>query len=199
MCFSGRAHLYEGHSAQRLGMAVRIAAACDVETLVSTCAAGSLREEIQPGGLVVIVDHINLSGTNPLIGIGAGSGETRFPNTSNLYNERLVNFSVAAAKRLGIPCHTGVYVWVAGPSYETPAEARMLSLLGGDVVGMSLVPETLTAAALGLRVLAIACVTNQAPGTGKRKVSHDRVLEAAKRMVGPLQQIVSEVAPELAV
>jgi len=179
--FGGRAHLYEGHSPASLGMAVRIAAALGVRTLVSACAVGALRPEFNPGCIVVVRDHLNMAGCNP-------------------YSPELSTEALRRAGELGIGVSTGVYAWVSGPSYETPAEARMLATLGADVVGMSLLPETLTAAQLGLRVLAFACVTNPAPGTdaGGDYISHEDVLSQAGAMVEPLGLLLESLAPSVA-
>ena len=193
--FWGRAHLYEGHPVQRLGMCVRVAATLGVKAVVITCTAGSLNKKISPGDLVVIRDHINMAGVNPLIGGPALSEEERFPDTRGLYPNRIIRRTLGRARSLGIRCCGGVYAWVSGPSYETPAEARMLSRLGADVVGMSLVPEALTAAALGMKVLAIACVTNAAPVTGEEPLKHEKILESAKGMVEPLRRLLAAAAP----
>ena len=197
LCFSGRAHLYEGHPAQRLGMAVRIAAALGVGTLVATCAAGSLRAELPPGRLALVSDHINTTGTNPLVGVTPPSGLQRFPDTTGLYSPGLAEAASGAASELGIDLASGVYAWVTGPAYETPAEARALAGSGADLVGMSLVPETLTAAQLGMRVLAIACVTNSAHGFGGGAVRHEDVLRVAREQTEQLASLLEALAPRL--
>ncbi len=198
LCFSGRAHLYEGHPAQRLGMAVRIAAALGVGTLVATCAAGSLRAELPTGRLVLVTDHINTTGTNPLVGVTPPSGSERFPDTVGLYSPDLAEAARAAASELAIILASGVYAWVTGPAYETPAEALALAGSGADIIGMSLVPETLTAAQLGMRVLAIACVTNEAHGLGGGAVRHEDVLRVARRQTEQLASLLEALAPRLA-
>ncbi|HUX06926.1 MAG TPA: purine-nucleoside phosphorylase [Acidobacteriota bacterium] len=195
--FGGRAHLYEGHPTQRLGMAVRIAAAVGVDTLVITCAAGALKPGIAVGNIVVIRDHINLSGANPLIGVKPESDEQRFPDTSKLYDPELAAAAREKADELGIAAGEGVYAWVSGPSYETPAEVRMLSAMGADVAGMSLVPESLTAAQIGLRVLALACVTNAHCDHQEAELTHDEVLERADSMVTSLGRLIKEMLPIL--
>ena len=193
---NGRAHLYEGYPAESLGFAVRLAAELGVKTIVPTCAVGSLRNEIAAGTLVAITDHINLSGANPLVGITPTNESMRFPSTGQLYTPELVEAAIVKADELGIDMAKGIYASVTGPSYETPAEARMLATLGADVVGMSLVSETLTAAQLGLRVLAIACVTNSALES-EAPTSHQEVLIRAGEMAELLALLLKEMAPVL--
>lgn len=195
--FNGRAHLYEGQPVQRLGMAVRIAAAVGAKAIVSTCAVGSLKPEIPTGTIVVVDDHINFTGADPLTGVAPPDGGERFPDTSRLYTRSFIQAALDAAGQRGISCVSGTYAWVSGPSYETPAETRALAGLGADVVGMSLVPETLIAAQLGLKVLALGAVTNLAPGLEEKTLCHSDVLKAGESMVEPLARIIEAVAPNL--
>jgi purine-nucleoside phosphorylase len=195
--FGGRAHFYEGHPVQRLGMAVRIADALEVRTLISTCSVGSLNESITPGTLVMVSDHINMTGANPLIGVVPPREEGRFPDTGAVYDEELRRLAMTAAAELNIKAATGVYAWVSGPSFETPAEARMLGMLGADVVGMSLVPESLTAGQLGIRVLVVACVTNSVFENKRGALSHDKVLARAAGITNSLGRLIAAIAPRL--
>jgi purine-nucleoside phosphorylase len=195
--FGGRAHYYEGHPPQRLGMAVRIADALGIRTLVSTCTVGSVNESIPAGSLVLIRDHINLAGVNPLVGVQPPCESGRFPGTDVLYDPELLGAAAETTALLNIPAATGVYAWVSGPSYETPAEARMLAAMGADVIGMSLVPETLTAAQLGMRVLAMACVTNSLVADDHAGLDHEGVLNRAEEMADSLGRLISALAPRL--
>ncbi len=178
-------------------MAVRVAAAAGVDTLVTTCAAGALNPAIQAGSIVVIRDHINLSGANPLIGVRPKESRQYFPDTSKLYDPGLASVALKKAEELGLDAGEGIYACVSGPSYETPAEARMLATLGADVVGMSLVPETPPAAQLGLRVLALACVTNTLGDHQEAELDHENVLERADAMADSLGKLFISMLPVL--
>ena len=175
----GRVHLYEGHAPRALGFPVRLAHALGARGLVLTNAAGGIRRDFVPGTLMLIADHINLAGANPLTG-PTGPGETRFPDMSDPYSAAWRARARAAALRLGVPHREGVYLWTAGPSYETPAEIRFFERVGADAVGMSTVPETIQAAALGLPVLGISTITNPAAGIGSAPLDHEEVLEVGR-------------------
>lgn len=178
LLFQGRAHQYQGVTALDAAYPVRLAAAVGCETLVVTNAAGGVREDLRPGDLVLISDHINLMGTNPLIGWPGSQGGFPFVPMRDAYDPELRALMRATAERIGVTLHDGVYAGLLGPSYETPAEVRMLRTLGADVVGMSTVPEVIAGRALGLRVVGLSLVTNAAAGVG---LSHEEVLEAGKR------------------
>jgi purine-nucleoside phosphorylase len=194
---SGRFHAYEGHGSDVLGLTVRVAAELGVSMLVTTNAAGGVRDDLHPGDLVVLDDHLNLQGRNPLVG-PVLTGEVRFPDMTEAYDSELRAMAEAEARRLGTPLKRGVYGAVLGPSFETPAEVRMLARLGVDVVGMSTVPEVITARARGLRCLAISMVTNPAAGRTKRPLTHDEVLEVGDRAGAELADVLVAVMGRIA-
>jgi purine-nucleoside phosphorylase len=192
----GRFHLYEGWSPAEVALPVRALAGLGSRVLLLTNAAGGLRPGMQPGDLMVIADHINLMGQNPLIGPVA-PGEHRFPDMSDPYDRAFRDAAEAAALELGIPVTQGVYAALPGPSYETPAEIRMLARLGADAVGMSTVPEVLVARALGVRCLGISCITNLASGLGD-PLSHAEVMEVGERVRDRLAALVRGILPRIA-
>jgi len=193
----GRFHLYEGWSPAEVALPVRALAALGSRTLLLTNAAGGLRPGMEPGDLMVIADHLNLMGQNPLIGPVA-PGEHRFPDMSDPYDRGFRAAAEAAALELGIPVTQGVYAALPGPSYETPAEIRMLARLGADAVGMSTVPEVLVARALGVRCLGISCITNLAAGLGGATLSHAEVMEVGERVRDRLAALVRGILPRIA-
>lgn len=176
---SGRFHAYEGHPADALALGVRVAAKLGASVLVATNAAGGIRDDLEPGALVLIEDHVNLTGRNPLVG-PVRDGETRFPDMTEAYDAELRELVAASGERLGEPLRSGVYGAVLGPSYETPAEVRILRTLGVDVVGMSTVPEVIAARARGMRCVAVSMVTNRAAGLSGAPLSHEEVLEVGE-------------------
>ena len=179
VCLQGRLHYYEGHPMSLLTLPVRIMAKLGVKLLVLTNAAGGVNTAYRPGDLMLITDHINYSGMNPLIGEYHESFGTRFPDVSDLYSSGLRLKLKLAAVEAGINLRQGVYMMFSGPNYETPAEIRMARILGADAVGMSTVPEALVAAQCGLRVLGVSCITNLAAGVSPNKLSHQEVMETA--------------------
>jgi purine-nucleoside phosphorylase len=193
----GRFHLYEGWSPERVALPLRVLSRLGAELVVLTNAAGGIRPGWQPGDLMLIADHINLMFRNPLIGPVA-TGEERFPDMSDPYGAELRKTALAAAAELGIDLTPGVYAAVLGPSFETPAEIRMLARLGADAVGMSTVPEVVVARALGMRALGISCITNMAAGLAQHKLTHEEVLEvgagAAERLVRLLRVLLPRIA-----
>jgi purine-nucleoside phosphorylase len=182
IALAGRLHLYEGHPPEVITLPVRVLHALGARVLFISNAAGAIRRDLEPGTLMILRDHINLSWRNPLIG-PVISGDSRFPDMSEPYDRALSATFRDAAGRAGARVTEGVYAAVLGPSYETPAEVRMLAAMGADAVGMSTVPEVLVARALGMRVIAVSCVTNSAGGTTSR-LTHADVLRVANR-VGP--------------
>jgi xanthosine phosphorylase len=187
--FSGRWHVYEGIEGVAITTPVRTLKALGAEILVLTNAAGSLRAEAGPGSLVCISDHINLLGFNPLTGPNDDASGPRFPSLRDAYDRELRTRLHAAADVLGTELHDGVYLAVAGPSFETPAEIRAFRTLGADLVGMSTVPEVIAARHAGLRVAAVSAVTNLAEGMGGEELSHEQTLRVAKEgaaRLGPL-------------
>ena len=179
VCLQGRLHYYEGHPMQVLTMPVRIMARLGIELLVLTNAAGGVNKDYRPGSLMLISDHINYSGMNPLIGVTDPELGTRFPDVTDLYSSALRLKLKMAAVEAGIPLRQGVYMMFSGPNYETPAEIRMARILGADAVGMSTVPEAIVAAQCGIKCLGISCITNLAAGVSPTKLSHQEVMETA--------------------
>ena len=193
---SGRFHLYEGHAADVAALPVRVFAALGLRTLVVTNAAGGIRRTLVPGTLMLISDHLNLMGRNPLVG-AAVEGETRFPDMTDPYDTalRAVARGVARAEQLAL--EEGVYAGLLGPSYETKAEIDMLKRLGADAVGMSTVPEVIAARARGIKCVGISTITNQAAGLGGTPLSHAEVLEVAESVKGNLAKLVRGIVREV--
>jgi purine-nucleoside phosphorylase len=195
---AGRAHLYEGYTPKQAAFGMFELARRGVKSVVLTNAAGGIQLSYKPGQLVLISDHINLLGANPLTGPNDESLGPRFPDMSEAYSRAYREIARRAAAELGLALEEGVYAAVPGPSYETPAEIRYLRAIGADLVGMSTVPETIAANYLGMRVLAISCVTNMAAGVEDRKLVHDEVLETGARAQDALAALLRTVLPRLA-
>jgi len=181
LVLSGRAHFYEGHPMERVTFAVRALAAFGIRDLLLTNAAGGINKKFRAGDFMVLTDHINFVGANPLRG-QAIPGLPRFVDLTEAYDKKLRGLLFRAGKIAGQKLQRGVYLAVSGPSYETPAEIRAFSRLGADAVGMSTVPEAMVARQCGLRVAAVSCITNLAAGIGKEKLSHAEVLETAEKV-----------------
>lgn len=195
----GRLHSYQGYSAFETVFPIRLAALLGVKVLILSNATGGLQPEQKPGDLVLIKDHINLTGLNPLRGQLPADWGPRFPDMSNAYDPALRELTKRAAGRVGVPLTEGVYMGLAGPSYETPAEVRMLRQFGADVVGMSTVLEVIAARHMGLRCLAFSMVSNPAAGMTDAVIDHNDVLVAARVAAANLQKILTELlrSPEL--
>jgi purine-nucleoside phosphorylase len=191
----GRVHAYEGWPAEDVAFGARVLCALGVKALVVTNAAGGVSPELAPGSLVRIVDHLNLSGVNPLVGENDERLGPRFPDLSEAYDARLGALLDEAAARLGFPLPRGVYACVLGPSYETPAEVRMLRALGADLVGMSTVPEVIAARHMGVPVAGLSVVTNHAAGLTRQPLSHAEVAEAASRVRDRLTALLEAFLP----
>ncbi|MDX2192955.1 MAG: purine-nucleoside phosphorylase [Gemmatimonadales bacterium] len=189
---SGRFHLYEGHDAEVAARPVRAFAALGIRTLLLTNAAGGIRRTFEPGTLMLLADHVNLMARNPLVG-AVQPGEARFPDMSAPYDPGLRALARAVARARGIALEEGVYAGLLGPTYETPAEIRMLERLGADAVGMSTVPETIAARALGLRVLAISTITNKAAGLGLAPLDHEEVMATGREAAGRLGSLLEGI------
>ena len=179
---SGRAHFYEGHDLRTVTFGIRVLGVLGVKTLVLTNAAGGINTAFAPGDLMVIDDHINLLGSNPLVGPNDERFGVRFPDLTHVYSRRLRQLADDTAGAQGIALRHGVYVACHGPSYETPAEVRYLRLIGADAVGMSTVPEAIVARHMGIEVLGISCITNFAAGVLPQPLNHAEVLETAQRV-----------------
>ncbi len=178
----GRNHYYEGHSMDTVTFPTRVLALLGVEILILTNSSGGFGDTMVPGDFMIIEDHINLMGTNPLMGPNLKELGPRFPDMTEAYDKKLIEIMETVLKKQGTKYHVGVYCGVSGPTYETPAEVRYLKLLGGKAVGMSTVPEAIAANHLGLRVAAISCITNLASGISRKKLSHEEVTDTAKRV-----------------
>lgn len=178
----GRNHYYEGHSMESVVFPTRALAMLGIETLVLTNSAGGFGDSMQPGDFMIIEDHINLMGTNPLMGPNIKELGPRFPDMTEAYDKRLITVMEQILQKQGIRFHKGVYCGVSGPTYETPSEVKYLKLIGGKAVGMSTVPESIAANHLGLRVAALSCITNLAAGMSSQKLSHAEVTETAKQV-----------------
>jgi purine-nucleoside phosphorylase len=194
---AGRAHLYEGYSPAQVAFGVRVLGSLGVRSIVFTNAAGGINLNFERGGLVLISDHINLQGSNPLLGPNDDRFGPRFPDMSEAYSVKFREIARFAAAELGIPIGEGVYAAMVGPSYETPAEIRYLRAIGADLVGMSTVPEVIVANHMGIRVLAISCVTNMAAGILPQKISHEEVLETGDMVRETLVRLLKHVLPRL--
>jgi purine-nucleoside phosphorylase len=197
MVLAGRVHYYEGWSLEEVVFGVRTAVASGAATVVLTNAAGGVTEGLSPGDLVLIKDHLNLTGHNPLIGPNDARLGPRFPDLTGLYNADLRLRASETAERIGIDLKEGVYAWLTGPSYETPAEIQMIRRLGGDLVGMSTVPEAIAVRHMGSRVLAMSLVTNLAAGISARPLSHDEVQETAIAARSRFGSLLDALLPNL--
>jgi purine-nucleoside phosphorylase len=194
----GRVHLYEGYSAKEVVFPIRVFARMGVKAVILTNAAGGIKREFTQGRLVVISDHINLQGTNPLTGPNDERFGLRFHDMTEAYDKGFREMAVGEGNRLGIEIGEGVYAALPGPSYETPAEIRYLRTIGADLVGMSTVPEVITARHSGIRVLGISCVTNAAAGILDQPLNHVEVLETAERVKGQFISLLKAVIPRIA-
>ncbi|MCK5798948.1 MAG: purine-nucleoside phosphorylase [Deltaproteobacteria bacterium] len=178
----GRVHAYEGLPLDQIVLPIRALVAAGCKKLVLTNAAGGIRDDLTPGDLVLMRDHINFQGRNPLVGPNDDRLGPRFPDMSNAYDAELRKLVLAAARDLDLPLTEGVYAALLGPSYETPAEIRMLRTVGADLAGMSTVPEVIAAHQMGAKIVGISCVTNFAAGLGVAALSHEEVKETAERV-----------------
>lgn len=194
---SGRVHFYEGHDLRTVTFATRVMASLGVRALILTNAAGGINTALKPGTLMVIDDHINLLGSNPLTGPNEDRWGARFPDMSEVYSRRLRGIADEVARAQDLPLGHGVYIAVLGPSYETPAEIRAFRALGADAVGMSTVPEVIAARAIGMRVLGISCITNLACGLSLAPITHAEVLETTARAATRFSALVRGVAAHL--
>lgn len=190
----GRFHYYEGHPISQVVMGVRVMGKLGVHTLFVTNAAGGIGEGLSPGDLMVIEDHINLGGVNPAIGQEALDFGPRFFDMTEAYHRGLIDLSREVFEEEGVSHRTGVYAFLTGPSYETPAEIRMLKTLGADAVGMSTVPEVIAARQMGIRVFGVSCITNLAAGISKTPLSHQEVVETSQRAKEKFSRVMVEMA-----
>jgi purine-nucleoside phosphorylase len=194
---AGRAHLYEGYTMRQVTYGVRVLHSIGARSMVFTNAAGGINLALERGGLVLISDHINLQGANPLVGPNDDALGPRFPDMSEAYSRAYRETAKRVATELCIPITEGVYAAMLGPSYETPAEIRYLRAIGADVVGMSTVPEAIVANHMGMKVLGISCVTNMAAGILPQKINHEEVLETGAMVRDTLVKFLKALLPRL--
>jgi purine-nucleoside phosphorylase len=198
LAMQGRVHQYEGYSAKQSAFPARVFARLELKTIILTNAAGGINTAYGQGALVLLSDHINLQGTNPLTGPNDDRFGPRFSDMTEAYSQRLREMAKTAAKEQGVEIFEGVYAALAGPSYETPAEIRYLRTIGADLVGMSTVPEVIAARHSGIEVLAISCVTNMAAGITGEIINHAEVLETGLRVRGKFLALLGAVIPRIA-
>jgi purine-nucleoside phosphorylase len=194
---SGRVHFYEGHDLRTVTFATRVMATLGVRTLILTNAAGGINLSFTPGTLMVMDDHINLTGSNPLVGANDDRFGPRFPDMSEVYSKRLRGIADEAARAQGVALAHGVYVALHGPSYETPAEIRYLRTIGADAVGMSTVPEAIVARHMSVEVLGISCITNMAAGVLPQPLVHDEVMEVARQVRAKFASLLEGIIERL--
>jgi purine-nucleoside phosphorylase len=196
--FAGRPHLYEGYSAEEVAFPVRLAARLGARVLIVSNSSGIVNTSFKPGELMLLTDHINLTGVNPLTGLHDPSLGDRFLDMSDAYDTGLIEIAEKAARKNGVAIRKGVYLGLAGPSYETPAEVKMARVLGADSVGMSTVLEVIAARQMKMRVLGISCLSNFGAGITKRKLDHSEVIQAGQLVDAALTDLLATVVAEAA-
>jgi purine-nucleoside phosphorylase len=198
VALQGRVHLYEGYSISEVAFPARILGSLGIRQLFVTNAAGGINTAFRPGDLMMITDHINLMGSNPLVGPNEEELGPRFPDMSEAYDPTLRGIALEVAREQGIDLRQGVYIGLPGPSFETPAEIRMFRTLGADAVGMSTVPEVIVANHMGIRVLGISCITNMAAGILPQKLTHEEVMDTTERASAKFQSLLKGIVTMLA-
>lgn len=193
----GRIHYYEGYDIKEVVYPIEVLAGLGIKTIILTNAAGGVNTDFEPADLMIITDHINLMGKNPLIGPNDEDLGPRFPDMTDLYNKELVEIAENSAKKLGIDIKEGVYMYFTGPSYETAAEVRMARILGADAVGMSTVPEAIIARHRGLKILGISTITNMSTGILDTPLDHTEVVEVGKEVAGKFKELLKEIIEEI--
>jgi purine-nucleoside phosphorylase len=188
---NGRVHYYEGYTMQEISYPIRVMESLGVQTLIITCAVGATNKKYNIGDIVIIKDHINFIFNNPLIGKHYNEFGARFPDMTNLYNQNIRKQVLQIAKKNKIKCYEGIYFAVRGPSYETPAEIFAYRSLGADVVGMSLVAESIVAKQMGMNILALTYISNKASGISKKILEHEEVLNSGKKATKSIEKIIS--------
>lgn len=193
LAMQGRFHYYEGYTMQQVTFPIRVMKQLGIESIIVTNAAGGINKEFNPGDLMIITDHINNMGTNPLIGPNNNELGVRFPDMSKVYDTEYINHAKACADSLNLNVQTGIYVGNTGPVYETPAEVNMLRILGADAVGMSTVPEVTVASHAGIRVLGISCISNMAAGILNQPLSHEEVIETTEKVKDDFLKFIKKI------
>ena len=197
ICLNGRFHLYEGHEPQTIASVIRVLKDLGIKRIIVTNAAGSLSTDMKPGNLMIIKDHINFSGKNPLVGSNNEEYGPRFPAMNNAYPKHLREKCKKVAEKLNISVKEGTYFMVLGPNFETASEVKAFGILGGDAVGMSTVPEALVANYCGMDVLGISCITNSAAGVHPSRLSHIEVVETANKVKSMFKELLLKVIEEI--
>ena len=193
VAMQGRFHFYEGYPLKDVTFPIRTMIGMGIENLIVTNAAGGSNKDFSPGDLMIITDHINYTGENPLIGENLNELGPRFLDMSRAYNRNLIELAKNCGDKLGISLKEGVYMWFTGPTYETPAEVRLAITLGADAVGMSTVPEVIVANHQGVKVLGISCITNMAAGILDQPLNHEEVIETSMRVKGSFEKLIVEI------
>ncbi|WP_353095865.1 purine-nucleoside phosphorylase [Tissierella praeacuta] len=192
VAMQGRFHFYEGYSLKDVTFPIRVMIGLGIDSLIVTNAAGGVNTQFVPGDLMIIQDHINFTGQNPLIGGNLNEFGPRFVDMSRAYNRDYIDLAREAGKKLGLNLKEGVYMWFTGPTYETPSEVRLARTLGADAVGMSTVPEVIIANHQGIKVLGISCITNMASGILDQPLNHEEVVETSKRVKDSFEKLLIE-------
>jgi purine-nucleoside phosphorylase len=193
----GRVHYYEGYSMEEVTFPIRVFSLMGIRTLLLTNAAGGIAPDLSPGALMIITDHINMTGDNPLRGPNDDRFGPRFQDMTAVYTPEYIEVTRSVARELGVTLAEGIYMGLRGPSYETPAEVQMVRMLGGDAVGMSTVAEVIVARHCGMKVLAISCITNVAAGLSDEEIDHSDVMEVGARAGKQLSELILEAVPRL--
>lgn len=197
ICLSGRTHYYEGFSMQDTAFYVRVLKLLGVKNLVITNAAGGINKGFKPGDFMILTDHIKLCPQSPIRGENIAQLGPRFVDLTNCYDKNFIEIAKTAAEKCGIDIKTGVYAFMSGPNYETPAEIKMLSAMGADAVGMSTVPEVISAAHCGMKTLAVSCITNMAAGICENPISHEEVFEVTNKFSTKMEKLLKKVIFEI--
>lgn len=197
LIMQGRYHVYEGHELSEVVFPIRVMGALGVNNLILTNASGGINSQYSPGDLVIIEDQVNMTGKNPLVGKNIDDLGPRFPDMTEVFNKKLISNIKEAYNQMSLKIQTGTYMGVLGPSYETPAEIKMLRTLGGDLVGMSTVHEAICANHMGINVAGISCVTNMAAGMGDAKLTHEDVKEVAKIAMNNFAELLNKSIQEI--
>lgn len=193
IAMQGRFHYYEGYSMEQVTFPVRVMKQLGVESMIVTNAAGGINKTFKPGDLMIITDHINQMGTNPLIGPNNDQLGVRFPDMSQIYDREYIEYAAGCAEEIGLHVKKGIYVGNTGPVYETPAEVNMLRTLGADAVGMSTVPEVTVAGHAGIRVLGVSCISNMAAGILDQPLSHEEVIETTEKVKETFLKFIKKI------
>ncbi len=193
----GRYHFYEGYSMEQITFPIKVLKLLGIKTIILTNAAGAVNKKTTVGDIMLITDHINFMGTNPLIGKNIDEFGVRFPDMSEVYKIELRNIVKNASKKSGIEIKEGIYFAMSGPSYETPAEVKMANLIGADAVGMSTVPEAIVANHCGINIIGLSCITNYAAGVSDKKLSHHEVIETTDKVKSKFKTLIKAIIKEL--